>query len=58
MQAVQRGTTAMIYFRTYAKENGCPEKILNSGDFAVWNWIVVYQGKPPLTLPIKVRYGA
>jgi hypothetical protein len=38
-----------IYFKTYAKENGCPESILNSGsDLAIWNWILVYQGKDPI----------
>ncbi len=34
----------MIYFKTYARENGCPEEILNSGsDLAIWNWIREYQ---------------
>ena len=39
----------MIYFKTYARENGCPEEILNGGsDLAIWNWILVYQGKDPI----------
>jgi len=37
----------MIYFRTYAKEHGC-ENVDKLGDLAVWNWILVYQGKEPI----------
>jgi len=39
----------IVYFRTYAKENGCPDEILNGGsDLDVWNWILVFQGKDPI----------
>ena len=41
----------MIYFKTYARENGCPEEILNSGsDLKIWNWILVFQGKRPIEI--------
>lgn len=37
-------TKPLVYFKTYARENGCPESILNSGsDLAIWNWIRDYQ---------------
>jgi len=36
----------MIYFRTYAKELGCPVDEL--GDLAVWNFILRHQDKPEL----------
>lgn len=32
----------MIYFKTYAREHGCPEEVFAS-DLAVWNWIREYQ---------------
>jgi hypothetical protein len=32
----------MIYFKTYARENGCPESVFKS-DLAVWNWIREFQ---------------
>ena len=32
----------MIYFKTYARENGCPEELFGS-DLAIWNWIREYQ---------------
>jgi len=40
----------MIYFKTYARENGCPEDVLGSGDLAIWNWILVHQGKEPIVV--------
>ncbi len=33
----------MIYFRTYAKEHGCPVNKL--GDLAIWNFIIMHQSK-------------
>lgn len=32
----------MIYFKTYARENGCPESTFKS-DLAVWEWIKEFQ---------------
>jgi len=41
----------IVYFKTYAKENGCPDEILNSGsDLRIWNWIRVFQGKAPIVV--------
>jgi hypothetical protein len=41
---VNTAPAALIYFKTYAKENGCLASILNSGsDLAIWNWIREYQ---------------
>jgi len=36
----------IIYFKAYAKEHGCD--CLDKGDLAIWNWILVYQGKDPI----------
>ena len=40
----------MIQFRTYARENGCPEHIASGPDLGVWNWILVFQGKDPIVV--------
>lgn len=36
-----------VFFRTYAKEIGC-KNVNELGDLAVWNYILVYQGKDPI----------
>lgn len=43
-----------IYFRTYAKELGCPVDDL--GDLAVWNFILRHQGKPEIKPPLTLAY--
>jgi len=35
-------TKPLIYFKTYARENGCPEEVFGS-DLAIWKWIQAYQ---------------
>jgi len=34
----------LIYFKTYARENGCPESVFDKhSDAAIWNWIIDFQ---------------